>query len=134
MLDEIRKSIEGTFQTAWGDTTPIAFQNVAFSYPSNKEFVRITVGFGKAFQQSMGSQKLARQFGVVMFQVFTGNNTGTARNSQLCDTIAAIFRYQQFKQDGVTINFGDANPVKVPVTTDYMQINLNIEFSADQLF
>lgn len=99
MNEDIARMIETIFKTQWDLKTnapAVKFRNVAFTQPANGEWVTLTIVPATAFQASLGDQKIERQLGSVIFQIFTPLNTGDRRAKAISDLIASIFRYITF--------------------------------------
>ena len=71
--DGIRASVEARFNDNWG-LTPIDFENVPFNKPDSTPWVRVTIRTGETVQKSLGNVKTWRNQGVIIVNVFTGNN------------------------------------------------------------
>lgn len=165
MNEEISKLIESLFKTQWDAITPTApamkYENVSFVQPTSGEWATMTIIPGSSTQISMGSQKVERQLGIVIFQIFTPKNSGTRRAKVIEDLIAGIFRYKMFSiaHDGTiatnvngmvitvvnpdliassdvssTILFRSPEPIAVGDRIDFYQQNLKVPFQADKLF
>lgn len=99
MNEEIAKLIEEIFSTQWAlKTSPpaVKYNNVPFRQPANGELITMTIVPGSEQQMSMGDEKVERQLGVVVFQIFTPKNIGDRRAKQIADLIAGVFRFRQF--------------------------------------
>lgn len=98
-------TIRVRFSDRWGDTTPVAWENLAFDPlrqsgdPDGETvdpapWVRLTIRTGDA-EQVGGAPVGARRFrhvGVVFVQIFTPKGTGDQRARELADEVCAIFR------------------------------------------
>ena len=91
-----QQAIETRFSESWAETTPIAFENVAYT-PRDSAWVRLTVITGEGRQASMGAATaIDRYTGVISIEVFTPKNTGGRQARDLADTARAIFNRQHF--------------------------------------
>lgn len=123
--------INNTFTTAWGNTTPIAWQNVAFDMKANPEFVRFNVLFGEERQVSFGSSNLPyRQYGRVSIQVFTPPNRGAKRALELADLLSAIWRTKHLNGH----IFAAPNTVIIGNVDGVYQLNVSVEFFVDYFY
>jgi hypothetical protein len=93
--DQADKAIQQAFATAWGTTTPIAYDNKAFDAESlNTSFVRLSVQFASGSISSMGQigDRLFRNSGLVFVQVFTPVGGGKSANTVLATAARNVFR------------------------------------------
>lgn len=96
-FEQQRNDIESRFANAWGATTPIAWQNVAFTPPASGSWVRFSILNGEAQQMSVGSTAgLYRTAGVLSISIFTEANQGSRAGLLLADQAAAVFRGAAF--------------------------------------
>ncbi len=78
-------------------TTPIVLPNSDLIPTTETEFVSLQIDFGSATQISLGKPlQRHRMNGVISIEILTPVNTGAGLGLQYADTIAAIFRAQQF--------------------------------------
>lgn len=100
--------IENIFNTAWGNTTPIKFENVPFNPPSNAAWVEVSVHDGSSSKKTLGpSVQLRRSLGTVFITVYGPLNQGSKPTRQLADQITAIFR--DLQTDGITFFEGSVS-------------------------
>lgn len=123
-----RQSIEGLFQTGWGSTTPVAWDNVEYTPVSGTAWVdfRILNGSESAIVIS-GDQY--RNVGLVNINIFTPEGVGSSSARTLADTAAGIFR-------GVTVDditFRAPSIRTLGVMNGWYQTNLSIPFFRDTL-
>lgn len=94
-------AIESTFETAWADSTPIAFDNVEFNVPTDgSSWVRLELMFAPAFQAAMGIKRTWRRPGTVTIKCHTPVNKGTAAGLALADAVVDIL--QGLQVSGIT--------------------------------
>lgn len=112
IFDTMRGEIESRFKTAWGDQTPLKFENVPFQQPQAGEWAELTIRGAGGAQIAIGSpgNRLERQTGVVAFRAFTLPNKGTAPALKLCDNAANILRGLQFKSGTTAFRFFSPKP------------------------
>ncbi len=129
-----RQDIESRFATAWASTTPIAYQNVAFTPPATGSWVRLAILNGDAQQASLGSGQadtLYRQAGVISVSVFTNLNQGTNAARALADQAAAVFRGVDF---GSGIKCRAPRIADVGVDGKFYQMDVSVPYYRDESF
>jgi hypothetical protein len=92
-FQEAEELITTTFKTAWGATTPVAWDDVQKIPEQGKEFVRLVVRYAAGRQRTLGSSG-TRQFGydgVLMIQVNTPKGASGQRNRELVRRALTIF-------------------------------------------
>jgi hypothetical protein len=127
-----RIAIENRFATAWGATTPVAYQNVEFTPPTNprESWVRVSVLNGASFQASLGNNPLYRHPGVIDISIFTPTGEGGKRAAQLVDQATAVFRGAQFS--GILCRAPDVR--EVGPSDGWFQTSVSIPYQRDELF
>ena len=143
-----RKAIGTLFNTGWGSTTPISYQNRDFSPPEGSEWVRLTINPADSFRIELGTGlKHERTVGIVQVQVFVPANTGDGRSTELGDMVADIFRDQQVDlldpSDGVTVmgRIIFRTPTLRPIGVDtrlemkglFYQMNVSVPYVRDSV-
>lgn len=79
------------------DTTPIVLPNSGFVPTTDTPFVSLQIDFSTASQIAFGSPlQRHRMNGVISIEILTPVNEGAGLGLTYADTIAAIFRAQQF--------------------------------------
>jgi len=88
LMNETRSVLEQEFITAWGVTTPIAYDNVNFddNNSSITEYVEIRFVPYDTYNATMGDI-LTRIEGALIIAVFTRYGTGTGRAYELADLV-----------------------------------------------
>ena len=122
-----RASIEGRFNTAWGNTTPIAWDNASFT-PPDTAWVRLAIRNGASITEAIGGagagDVLNQYLGRIWIQIFVPDNTGTGEARTLADTAAAIFNQVTF--DNIRCM---APEVAIVGNTDvWYQVNVSIPY------
>lgn len=136
----ISTTIENTFETAWGVTTPISFDNVDFSQPSTS-WISLEIWDGKSNKKSLGiNAQLRRSLGTVFLMVYTPLNGGSGPARVLVDQVKNIFR--DLVVDGVTFYEGDVKRIgekysskgvtEVSATAQWYQMVVAIPFKYDE--
>lgn len=87
-----RKLVESHFKLSWQGSAPVKYENVEFKEPTNQTWVALFINPGMGFQASLNPSPTHRIPGVIIVQVFTPKDTGTAQARKLADTAADIFR------------------------------------------
>lgn len=84
--------LESRFNTQWGVTTPIAWDNVDYTPVSGTSYVtfRIMPNYGN--QVSLGKHPLIRSIGLIEINVMTPVNNGRRPGATLADSVLAVFR------------------------------------------
>ena len=73
-------TIESTFATAWGSTTPIRYDNVDFTPTQDVSYVSLEVWDGKSVQASVGAVvELRRTVGTVFVHIYTPLGIGSKK-------------------------------------------------------
>lgn len=92
---EENTAIRTLFNTGWGVTTPIAYENEPFTPQADKAYVSLIVRPDDAFQHEIGSTKVTfRHPGLIFVMIFTPPDEGNAGAISLGEQAAAIFRRQ----------------------------------------
>jgi len=119
--------IQTLFNTGWGTTTPIAWDNVDYR-PGIVSWVRFFVMEDESNQMDMGSTLLRyRNGGMAVIYIFVPQNTGTQAAKGLADTASAIFR-------GVTsdeIIFRAPSIKTIGISGAWYQINVLVPYEWD---
>lgn len=134
-------TIESTFATAWGSTTPIKSDNVPLQSEPTSAYVAIEVWDGKSNKASVGNGvQLRRTLGTVFVMVFTPNNLGSKAGRTYADSIKAIFRDLVVSNvtfyEGNVARLGEKyytnSGTGVPATSKWFQMAVSIPFKYDE--
>ncbi len=135
----VNVAIENLFTTGWGVTTPISYDNVAFTPPATA-WVSIEVWDGTATPAALGvAPKLRRFNGTVFVTIYTPLTGGSKPARDLAVTAAAIFRGVQvsgitFKEPEVKRVGTQAATINgVQSTTQWYTMVVSIAFFADSV-
>lgn len=91
-----RAAIEGRFNSMYGNTTPVQYENVEFKRP-NDPWVRLQIVNGESDRITLGDNpQISRYEGVIVITIFTPEDTGTKRARELADVVGGIFRLAVF--------------------------------------
>lgn len=88
--------IESRFETNWGSTTDISWDNVEYEPSEDSSWVEFTILDGESNQVSLGDSPLHRNVGVININIYAPLDTGTGSARALADQAATIFRSVQF--------------------------------------
>lgn len=128
MFDAERSAIEGRFNTLWGTTTPVKYENVAFSQPRGVPWVALTIINVDARPTTL-SGGTERHTGLVFVQVFDLLDQGQARARTLAEQAAAIFRNVLVTaSDGSTITFRTPTLVTIGSREGLFQMNMRVPY------
>lgn len=125
-FDDERAAIEGRFNTQWGSTTEIAWDNVPFTPPATA-WVRLSILPGESFNAALGATAV-RHPGVIVVQIFTPEDTGTAQARTLAQSAANVFNNARFSG----IRCRAAGIFRVGTFDGWYQMNVNIPFERDE--
>lgn len=131
-LNPAREAIYQAFSTAWGATTPVAFDNEKFDPPSNAPWVRLVVRHLVRQQNSMGGvgSRRWRSNGLVFVQVFVPLNTGIRSSDSLAQTVRTTLEGIQLSGP---VWFNDALVREVGESDGWFQTNVEAEFVYDEV-
>lgn len=138
IFEPARKLFESAFQAAWGNTTPIKFENVKFSQPKNAPWVGVFVRFGVSEQASIGpvGRRLERHAGAIIIQCFSPKGSGTKGLNDLCDAAAVVFRMNSLidQVNGIQIDLQTPRVIPAGEDKELMQANVSTDFLLDSLW
>lgn len=129
-FEEIRQAIE-THMASWADH-PIAWDGVPAgpdvlqAQGSGSPWVRATIVDGDSFTSSIGSGPCVRRTGIIMVQVFTPLDKGSAPARSIASSIAEHIEYWQQGQ----LETHAASLVRVGPQDGYYQVNVTCGFRA----
>lgn len=127
-----RVAIQSAFFTAWGSTTPIAWDNDNFDPTQiNVPWVRLSIIFNGGSLASIGGPgtRLFRAFGLVFVQVFTLSQSTAALNDALAQTAKDVFKGVQLPGG---LWFRDTGLETVGPDGKWYQQNVSAEFQYDE--
>lgn len=131
-FEDAQKAIEVLFNTQWGTTTHIAFDNVDWKPEATTlKWVRLNVLTGDSITAGLhGDVNLYRSAGVIVVQVFVKEGEGVRTALLLADQAAAIFRGLQI--DGIIYRAPSVE--RIGPSDGWYQVNVNIPFQWDAQF
>lgn len=125
---DLKKTIEEYFETQWAlqtIVTPIAWENVAFTEPTNQPWVRLNFSFFPSENVAFGIDEV-RLRGELIVQIFIPPNVGTGPALKLADQVSDIF------QDKIigTIVLYESTPNNIGTGPDnnWYQVNIDTPF------
>lgn len=132
-FQDVQETLEVRMDTEWGNTSKkkvkVAYANANFKPTRGKTWMRFTVNMGDGIQASMGATvKQERHFGVIIVQIFVGENETTRVARELADLVGNIFRYQNLPGN---IICRSPKIVEVGTLEGWWQTNVQIEFQYD---
>lgn len=91
-FDAIRRALTTHFLAEWGQTTPVALPNAAFTPPSAAPWVRLTILFANSERTLLTGDPATgtTTSGLLVLQVFVPEGTGDGGAMRLADTASGI--------------------------------------------
>ena len=128
--DTAIKTIRAFFATAWGNTTPVAYDDVSFT-PPPQTYVRFNISHFDGFQASIGSptNNRHRRVGLINAQVFQPQGQASKDARLKADLIVSAF----LGKDVSGITFYDVQAKEIGNDGSYYQINVLIYFRYDHI-
>lgn len=133
--------IESEFNTAWGSTTPVQWDNVDYNPTAGTSYVTFTVVNGNTNIAGIGgSSNMHRIRGLISINVYTALNTGSRSGRVLADQAAAIFREAQISNsdsssaEEMTIFCGAGNITRLGKVEDWFVYNVTVPFYRNEIF
>ncbi len=127
-----QRDIESRFQTQWGSTTSIKYDNVDFTPTPNTSWVELQVHTGDQIPVSLGGVGATqyRGVGIISINIYTALNIGSQTGKNLADTAAAIFRGQTFS--GIICRGADVT--RLGEDNGWFVYNVSIPYFRDETF
>lgn len=131
-----RAAIESRFASAWASTTKVRYENVEFAEPKDRTaWVSFNIITGDGRQITLGDNAVHRLPGVIVIQVFTVKDGGTAQARTLADQAAAVFRQAEFSSgNSGRILCRTPSILSVGVRDGWYQLNVKIPFIRDVFY
>ena len=123
---EITTSAEQLLE-AWGGV-PISYDNAPFTPVPDSSWCRLYIIDGDSFNTAIGGSCIKRT-GLVIVQVYTNTDIGSAAARDLADQISAVFSNVR---DG-SVQYLVANATRVGYTDKIYQLNVSIPFELDEV-
>lgn len=126
-----RQAIEARLSTNW-TSTPIKYDNVSFSAPSDNKYISVVIANGASSQQELGASPMHRHIGLITIQIFVPVEAGTNVPRDYADSLATVFRNAQFSAGSSgTILCRSPSIVRVGVTNGLYQLNVAVPYQRD---
>jgi hypothetical protein len=129
---EAKNILMKEFITEYASHTPVAYpNNEEFVKPTNAPWVRFLVEEITTKQNTIGKPGNRRygRLGLIAYQVFIPNNTGTYEGDILCEKINNIFEGKRFG----SINCWDGKYIPFGINAqDLYQFNGSISYTFDE--
>jgi hypothetical protein len=129
---EAKNLLMKEFIAEYATHTPVAYpNNEEFVKPTNAPWVRFIVEDNTSSQRTIGKSGNRRynRLGLITYQVFIPNNTGTYEGDILCEKINDIFEGKRFG----SINCWEGRYIHYGINAqDLYQFNGSITYSFDE--
>ena len=132
---EENTAIRTLFNAGWGTTTPIAYENEAFTPPSDADtsYVSLIIRPDDASQHEIGSTNVTfRQPGLIFVMIFSPPDKGNAAALALGEQAAVIFRRQSstFTDGRILYRAPSIKPIGI-TDEGYFHVNVVIPYVRD---
>ena len=132
-FDTLRQTLETTFNTAWGVTTPIAWQNVGEDIPHDSPWVRFSIVPRHSQNVVIGSD-IPRLVGFIAVQIFVPLDTGLGTAYSLADSVLDVLQNKSisgiFTYAAHVENVGEGIRRIKDVEQGFHQLNVAIPYEA----
>jgi len=127
-------AIRTLFNTGWGSTTRISYENEKFVPEADETFVNVMIRPDDAAQHELGTEFGAhfRHPGLIFVRVYSPPDKGTAAALVLADQVAVIFRRQRstFTDGRILYRAPTVTPVGIS-DEGWFQVNVVIPYIRD---
>lgn len=127
-------AIRTHFNTGWGSTTRIAYENQKFTPQANEEYVALIIRPDNASQIELGDSVGVhfRHPGLIFVMVFAPPDKGNAAALQLADQAADIFRRQSSVFTDGRILYSAPTITPIGITDEgYFHVNVVVPYVRD---
>jgi hypothetical protein len=126
-------AIRTLFNTGWGSTTPIAYENEKFTPPNDAPYVSLVIRPDDAFQHEIGSTKVTfRAPGLIFIMIFSPPDRGNGAALALGEQAAVIFRRQSSTFTDGRILYRAPTVTPIGITDEgYFHVNVVIPYIRD---
>lgn len=132
-FDFLRQTLETTFNTAWGATTPIVWQNVGEDIPDSSPWVRFSIIPRHSRNVVIGSD-IPRLIGFISVQIFVPLDTGLGTAYSLADSVLGVLQNKSisgiFTYAAHVENVGEGIRRIKDVEQGFHQLNVAIPYEA----
>lgn len=136
----LNQLVESRLASQWGVTTPIKYENVEFTQPSNGSWISVAVKESDSQKITLGSgAQYRRTIGTIFVEVFTPVGTGSVTARTYADSIKTIFR--DYRVSGLHVREGEVfvkgemyytnSGTGVPATSQQYQVVVAFPFWYD---
>ena len=114
-INGAKKAVLDRFVSQWGTTSPATFDNEVFKPVTGVSWIRVVVRNIEANQETLGApgnRKFERE-ALLIAQIFTPPNEGTASSDALAESFRAIFEGESFSEihfEAVTVRESGPEP------------------------
>ncbi len=134
MFAEVSQAIEERMDTQWTALYPsidVFYQNTGQKASDGTTYLSLDILYGEAERKNIGvSYRNHRLKGFINVNVFVPRNTGSRTALGYADSVAGIFRDQNF--DGVTCLSPSVR--ELDQNKSWLQVNIRTEFWFDEAF
>lgn len=124
-----RRDIEGRLKSNWA-TTPIAFDNIPYKPRDGVSWIRCQIFEDDVRRLNIGGPGHHRVIGLIVLSIYVPVNSGTQTAREYGDSLAEIFRDQQFNgitcREAVPATIGEVS-VK-GMESGWYQYDINVRF------
>lgn len=129
-FEEIRIAIE--MRVAQWDEAPVDYDGIPASpslqqaIESKASWMRCRIDHGVSFTAGVGHKPCVRRTGLIIFQIFTPENSGSRPAAVLADSLAAHFEYSQagaFETQAASVQ-------RIGESDGWYQYNVSLPFRA----
>jgi len=91
-FEDEAKAIEQRFETEWGATTPIKWENTDYTPDPDVTFTELEIHHGQGVRLDIGSSQRYRYPGIISINIRGPLTKGTRALKTLADTAQAVFQ------------------------------------------
>ena len=92
-----RRAFETRMTDNWTGQ-PVKYENIPFNQPDGSPWIQMTILPGSGLNASIGTTRsVQRHVGIIQFDVYVPEMTGTGTARTIADSIATIWRNKQFE-------------------------------------
>ena len=132
---QAKDTVFSHINTEWAEATEIAWPDLEFKPDSHTAFIRASMNQGDGTQMSLGAEqnRLFRNFGVIIVQVFAQRNDGGFQANELAQQAKAMLHKKipglLLRNPRIT-DIGVRNEKK---GSPYYQVNVTVDYSYDEI-
>lgn len=134
MFDKAREIIENYIQDNWA-STDIKFPDVSYTPVDDEPWIDFDYITIDSKQADFGAnQQRHRAICSLGINIYSQPERGSKQGRSFGDSLAQLFRSQQFLQDGVYLLFRSPKVTNLGKVGNWHQTNVSVEFSMESLF